>query len=163
MVPMVASAAEARTSSPARAILRSQARRARSGSRTTITRAATSCAIAALHERTLVIAQIETDEGLSNGEAIAAVPGVDALWIGQFDLTNFMGFRVSSSIRRFWPRSNVSSPHAQRTADGRILPWMKRGRAITWPRVPPDGYGIDQSLAPTALQRGLDCAARCSR
>src|SRR5207244_7702817 len=45
----------------------------------------------ALHERTLVIAQIETAEGLADVEAIAAVPGVDALWIGQFDLTNFMG------------------------------------------------------------------------
>ena len=39
----------------------------------------------------MVIAQIETDEGLDNVEAIAAVPGVDALWLGHFDLTNFMG------------------------------------------------------------------------
>ena len=39
----------------------------------------------------MVIAQIETDEGLRNVEAIAAVPGIDALWIGHFDLTNFMG------------------------------------------------------------------------
>src|SRR5207249_9047458 len=47
--------------------------------------------IRALHERTLVIAQIETDNGLANVEAIAPVDGVDALWIGQFDLTNFLG------------------------------------------------------------------------
>ena len=47
--------------------------------------------MAALHERTMVIAQIETDEGLRNVEAIAAVAGIDALWIGHFDLTNFMG------------------------------------------------------------------------
>ena len=47
--------------------------------------------IAALHARTMVIAQIETDAGLANVEAIAAVPGIDALWVGQFDLTNFMG------------------------------------------------------------------------
>jgi 2-keto-3-deoxy-L-rhamnonate aldolase RhmA len=47
--------------------------------------------MSALHERTLVIAQIETDEGLANVEAIAAVPGIDALWIGHFDLTNFLG------------------------------------------------------------------------
>ena len=47
--------------------------------------------IAAIHERTLVIPQIETVEGLNNVEAIAAVPGVDALWLGHFDLTNFMG------------------------------------------------------------------------
>ncbi len=35
--------------------------------------------------------QIETEEGLGNVEAIAAVPAIDALWIGHFDLTNFMG------------------------------------------------------------------------
>lgn len=47
--------------------------------------------IAALHARTLVITQIETKEGLGNVDAIAAVPGVDALWVGHFDLTNFLG------------------------------------------------------------------------
>ena len=45
----------------------------------------------AIHERTLVIAQIETAAGLAQVESIAAVPGVDALWLGHFDLTNFMG------------------------------------------------------------------------
>lgn len=39
----------------------------------------------------LLIAQIETAEGLENVEQIAAVPGLDLLWIGQFDLTNFLG------------------------------------------------------------------------
>jgi 2-keto-3-deoxy-L-rhamnonate aldolase RhmA len=44
-----------------------------------------------IHERTLVIAMIETRQGLENVEAIAAVPGVDALWLGHFDLSNFLG------------------------------------------------------------------------
>ena len=39
----------------------------------------------------LVIAQIETALGLANVDAIAAVEGVDALWIGQFDLTTSLG------------------------------------------------------------------------
>lgn len=39
----------------------------------------------------LVIAQIETAEGLANVDAIAAVEGVDGLWIGQFDLTTSLG------------------------------------------------------------------------
>jgi 2-dehydro-3-deoxyglucarate aldolase/4-hydroxy-2-oxoheptanedioate aldolase len=39
----------------------------------------------------LLIAQIETAEGLANVEAIAAVDGIDALWIGQFDLTTSLG------------------------------------------------------------------------
>ncbi len=41
--------------------------------------------------RTLVIAQIETERGLANVEDIAAVPGIDVLWVGHFDLTNFLG------------------------------------------------------------------------
>jgi 2-dehydro-3-deoxyglucarate aldolase/4-hydroxy-2-oxoheptanedioate aldolase len=43
------------------------------------------------HERTLTICQIETATGLANVDAIAATPGVDVLWLGHFDLTNFMG------------------------------------------------------------------------
>lgn len=39
----------------------------------------------------LLIAQIETATGLSNVGEIAAVDGVDILWVGQFDLTNSMG------------------------------------------------------------------------
>lgn len=45
----------------------------------------------ALHQRTLVICMVETRAGLDNVEAIAAVPGVDVLWLGHFDLTNFLG------------------------------------------------------------------------
>ena len=44
-----------------------------------------------IHERTLVIAMIETQQGLENVDAIAAVPGVDVLWLGHFDLSNFLG------------------------------------------------------------------------
>jgi 2-keto-3-deoxy-L-rhamnonate aldolase RhmA len=47
--------------------------------------------IRALNARTLVIAQIETERGLANVEEIAAVAGIDVLWVGHFDLTNFLG------------------------------------------------------------------------
>ena len=40
---------------------------------------------------TLVIAQIETERGVEAVEAIAAVDGIDVLWVGHFDLTNFLG------------------------------------------------------------------------
>src|SRR5881409_2932891 len=43
------------------------------------------------NSETLLIAQIETTAGLENVEAIAAVPGIDVLWVGLFDLTNFLG------------------------------------------------------------------------
>jgi 2-dehydro-3-deoxyglucarate aldolase/4-hydroxy-2-oxoheptanedioate aldolase len=44
-----------------------------------------------IDDNLLLIAQIETAEGLANVEAIAAVEGIDALWIGQFDLTTSLG------------------------------------------------------------------------
>lgn len=43
------------------------------------------------NERNLLIAQIETAAGLEQVEQIAAVPGIDVLWIGHFDLTNSLG------------------------------------------------------------------------
>ncbi len=43
------------------------------------------------NDNVLIIAQIETAQGLDNVEAIAAVDGVDGLWIGQYDLTTSLG------------------------------------------------------------------------
>jgi 2-keto-3-deoxy-L-rhamnonate aldolase RhmA len=43
------------------------------------------------NEELMIIAQIETAQGLDNVEEIAAVDGIDALWIGQFDLTTSLG------------------------------------------------------------------------
>jgi len=51
----------------------------------------------AIHERTLVICMIETRAGLENVEAIAAVDGVDVIWLGHFDLTNFLGIPAAFS------------------------------------------------------------------
>jgi len=47
--------------------------------------------MASANENLLLIAQIETAAGIENVDAIAAVEGIDVLWIGHFDLTNFLG------------------------------------------------------------------------
>ncbi|MEM8975281.1 MAG: aldolase/citrate lyase family protein [Pseudomonadota bacterium] len=47
--------------------------------------------IKAANENNLLIAQIETELGLESVEGIAAVEGIDVLWVGHFDLTNFLG------------------------------------------------------------------------
>lgn len=47
--------------------------------------------IAHANEKTLIIAQVETERGLSAAREIAAVDGIDVIWIGQFDLSNFLG------------------------------------------------------------------------
>ena len=43
------------------------------------------------NDNVLLITQIETVEGVENANAIAAMDGIDVLWIGHFDLTNSMG------------------------------------------------------------------------
>jgi 2-keto-3-deoxy-L-rhamnonate aldolase RhmA len=40
---------------------------------------------------TIVIAQIESPAGIENADAIVGVPGVDIVWLGQFDLTLALG------------------------------------------------------------------------
>jgi 2-dehydro-3-deoxyglucarate aldolase/4-hydroxy-2-oxoheptanedioate aldolase len=57
--------------------------------------------IQASHERTMVIAQIETERGLEHVEEIAAVDGIDVLWVGHFDLSNFMGIPAAFDDPRF--------------------------------------------------------------
>lgn len=43
------------------------------------------------NENTTVVTMIESPAGLANLDAIAAVPGVDVLWVGHYDLTSAMG------------------------------------------------------------------------
>lgn len=43
------------------------------------------------NENTTLICQIESTRGLENLDAIAAIEGVDCLWVGHFDLSNSMG------------------------------------------------------------------------
>jgi 2-keto-3-deoxy-L-rhamnonate aldolase RhmA len=112
--------------------------------------------IAALHARTLTIVQIETDEGLANVDAIAAVPGVDALWIGQFDLTNFLGIpgrfddpRFQRAVDRIVDacRKHGKTP-ALLAMDDSWAPYAARGFRLL-------AYGVDHLLLQGALAHGL--------
>lgn len=47
--------------------------------------------LAAANDRICLFAQIETAAGAANAEAIAAVEGVDCLWVGHFDLSASLG------------------------------------------------------------------------
>ena len=53
------------------------------------------------NEETLLIALIETVAGIENVDKIAAVDGLDILWIGHFDLTNSMGIPGDFANPRF--------------------------------------------------------------
>ncbi|MDX1943813.1 MAG: aldolase/citrate lyase family protein [Pirellulaceae bacterium] len=53
------------------------------------------------NDETLLIAQIETATGLENADEIAAVAGIDVLWIGHFDLSNSLGIPGQFDHPRF--------------------------------------------------------------
>jgi 2-dehydro-3-deoxyglucarate aldolase/4-hydroxy-2-oxoheptanedioate aldolase len=84
------------------------------------------------NEEVLLIAQIETAQGVENADEIAALDGIDVLWIGHFDLTNSLGIpaqfthpdyrravdRVLDACRRHGkaPGFMVASPEEGRAA-----------------------------------------------
>ncbi len=53
------------------------------------------------NEEQLLIAQVETARGVENVEKIAAIDGIDVLWIGQFDLTNSLGVPAQFDHRSY--------------------------------------------------------------
>ncbi|MDQ6917395.1 MAG: aldolase/citrate lyase family protein [Pseudomonadota bacterium] len=114
--------------------------------------------MAASHARTLLIAQIETGEGLRNVEAIAAVPGIDVLWIGQFDLTNFMGIPGEFGHRDYLAAVDrivaACAAHGKTAAilatdDAWARDYAAKGFRLM-------AYGIDQLMLQDALRGGLD-------
>ena len=57
--------------------------------------------MASANEEGFLIAQIETALGVENVEAIAAIEGIDCLWIGHFDLTLSLGIPAQFDHPRF--------------------------------------------------------------
>ena len=114
--------------------------------------------IAAIHARTMVIPQIETAAGLAEVEAIAAVPGVDALWLGHFDLTNFLG--VPGQFQPPDYLAGVKRIVAACEANGKAAAFLATDEA--WSREYTAhgfrlfAFGIDQLMLQGALKAGLD-------
>ena len=81
-----------------------------------------------IHERTLVIAMIETRSGLENVEEIAAVPGVDVLWLGHFDLSNFLGIPGQFASAQF--QDAVRRIAAAAKKHGKAAGYMAAGAAL---------------------------------
>lgn len=106
-----------------------------------------------IHERTLVIAMIETARGLENVEAIAAVPDVDVLWLGHFDLTNFLGIpgdfshpRYKEAIKRI---TSAASRHGK--AAGYMAADAALGREYLGHGFRMIATGTDQGLLQAAI------------
>jgi 2-keto-3-deoxy-L-rhamnonate aldolase RhmA len=112
--------------------------------------------IRAAHERTLVVAQIETERGLEAVDAIAAVDGIDVLWVGHFDLSNFLGIPGRFDDPRF-DRAMRQVADVART-HGKVAgfmatdaAWIDRVRAMGYTMI---AVGTDMGLLGAAT-RGL--------
>lgn len=89
-------------------------------------------ALAAANERTAVICLIETAEGAENVDAIAAVPGVDALWVGHFDLSVSLGIPGEFSHPKFLAAMDriMAAGRKHGKAMGRLVPNVEQGIAF---------------------------------
>ena len=114
--------------------------------------------LAASNERTALIGLIETVEGIENVDAIAALPEVDCLWVGHFDLSCSLGIPGEFDHPRF--ASATAKVHAagkkHGKALGRLVGTVEEGVAVAtegWNLV---CYGGDVWIYQAALHQGLD-------
>lgn len=88
--------------------------------------------LAAANRFTTLFAQIETREGVENADAIAAVDGVDCLWIGHFDLSCSLGIPGQFGHQDFRDavREVVRACRRHNKALGRLVPTVEEGVAL---------------------------------
>jgi 2-keto-3-deoxy-L-rhamnonate aldolase RhmA len=85
--------------------------------------------LAAANARTTLFCQIETAEGVKNAEEIAAVEGVDCLWVGHFDLSVSLGIPGQFDNPKFAKAIDkvVAAARRHKKALGRLVPNVEQG------------------------------------
>src|SRR5699024_1469721 len=80
-------------------------------------------------KRTTFIPLIETAEGVENIDAIAKLDGVDALWVGHFDLSWSLGIPGEFSNPKFTKAMDTIAAAAKRhnKSLGRLVPNVEQG------------------------------------
>jgi len=109
-------------------------------------------------EAVLAIAQIETAEGVESAAAIAAVDGIDSLWIGQSDLSNSLGIPGDFEHTAF--HQAVATVREACERHGKALAIMatsiEDGRARLAQGFRLVAYSGDSRIYADALRAGLD-------
>ena len=103
------------------------------------------------------MALIETPQGAANVDAIAAVPGIDVLWLGHFDMTSFMGIPAQFTHPDYL--ANVDAIVAAANRHGKTagilatdIAWGRDYLAKGFRAV---AYGVDHLLLQKALHDGI--------
>ena len=108
-------------------------------------------------EATLVLVQIETAAGLERVDEIAAVEGVDVLWIGHFDLTASLGIPGDFASPRYEEALDrvVAAGRAHGKAVGMVCGSVEEGASLFARGFRILAYSIDLILYQDALRAGL--------
>lgn len=105
----------------------------------------------------LIITQIETVGGVKAADKIAAVEGVDVLWIGHFDLTNSMGIPGQFTHKDYLKAVDrvVAACHKHGKAAGMMVATPDEGIALLAQGFRILAYWGDHWLYAQALAQGL--------
>jgi 2-dehydro-3-deoxyglucarate aldolase/4-hydroxy-2-oxoheptanedioate aldolase len=89
-------------------------------------------ALKAANDRTAVFCLIETADGAKNVDGIAALPGVDGLWVGHFDLSVSLGIpgdfhhpKFAAAMKRI-----ITAAKKHKKALGRLVPNVEQAIAF---------------------------------
>ena len=85
-----------------------------------------------INKRTTLFVQIETAEGVENADAMAAIDGVDCLWVGHFDLSVSLGIPGEfghKDFKRAIDRT-IAATKKHKKALGRLVPTVEQGIEI---------------------------------
>lgn len=109
------------------------------------------------NEETLLIAQIETARGIDSVEAIAAVEGIDVLWIGHNDLTNSLGIAGQFDHPRYREAVARVLDAAKRhgKAAGFMATGIELGRSLVDQGFRMVAYGGDIGIYQQGLREGI--------
>ncbi len=111
----------------------------------------------AANERGLLIALIETAAGLEDVEAIAAVHGIDVLWIGHYDLTASLGIPGAFTHPRYLDavRRILAACERHGKAPGFMASSVEEGRAYLAQGFRCLAYWSDLWIYQQGLRQGL--------
>lgn len=84
------------------------------------------------NRRTTLFVQIETAEGVENAEEMAAIDGVDCLWVGHFDLSSSLGIPGQFDHPTFKAAIEKTAAATKKHGKslGRLVPTVEAGVAI---------------------------------
>jgi 2-dehydro-3-deoxyglucarate aldolase/4-hydroxy-2-oxoheptanedioate aldolase len=106
----------------------------------------------------LLIAQIETAAGVEQVERIAAVEGIDVLWIGHMDLSTSLGIPGQFSHPHYVQAVDrvLVACHRHGKSPGIMAPDIATGRALVRQGFRTVAYSGDLWIYGEALGRGID-------